>query len=244
MRSRVAVDWAVSSKVLRVLVTGASRGIGLELVRQYLAAGARVFAAARDPEVGELRALAATMAGERLTRVALDVTSEAQGGAAAAAVGAVCDGLDVLVNNAGRNAKGVALTSAPAEQMLDLFRLNAVAPVLVARAFLPLLRRGRAPRIVNVSTQVGSFGWNRHGQSPLYAASKAALNMYTRALARELPDVTVVAVHPGWVRTDMGGASAPLAPAESVEHLRRLIARVTPADTGQFFDHDGSPHPF
>jgi NAD(P)-dependent dehydrogenase (short-subunit alcohol dehydrogenase family) len=229
------------SAQLRVLVTGANRGIGLELVRQYLAAGARVFAAARDPDAGALRELRDR---ERLTCLAVDVTSETQRSAAVEAVGAASDGLDLIVNNAGRNAKGVTLLAALPEQMLDLFQVNAIAPVLMARAFLPLLRKGSSPKIVNMSTQVGSFTWNQHGQSPLYAASKAALNMYTRALAREVSEVTVIAVHPGWVRTDMGGASAPLTVEQSVDHLRRLIARVTPADAGQFFNFDGSLHPF
>ena len=84
---------------------------------------------------------------------------------------------------------------------------------------------------MHLSSQVGSFTWNTHGRSPLYAASKAALNMYTRCIAHEAPDITAVVVHPGWVQTDMGGPSAPLAVPDAVRNLRVLFDRLTPPKT-------------
>lgn len=228
---------------LRVFITGASRGLGLEFVRQYLAAGAQVYAAAREPQVGKLAQLAEEHAG-RLTLIELDVPSEPQLQAAVATVRQQTTALDLLINNAGLNLRGMELGTYERGAMLEVLHVNAVAPILIGQAFRGLLDQGTAPKLVNLSSQVGSFSWNKSGSSPLYAASKAALNMYTRAFAREGAPIITVAVHPGWVQTDMGGPSAPLAPAQAVEQLRSLIARLTPADNGQFFNYDGRPHPY
>jgi NAD(P)-dependent dehydrogenase (short-subunit alcohol dehydrogenase family) len=228
---------------LRVFVTGANRGLGLEMVRQYIEQGATVFAAARTPQAGELGRLVEKH-GETLLPIKLDVTSDQEIAEAVDAVRTQAGALDLLINNAAINLRAIELGKYAREAMLDAMNVNAVAPILVAQALLGLLRQGRTPKIVNISTQNGSFAWNREGSSPLYAASKAALNMFTRALAREAEGVITIAVHPGWVQTDMGGKQAPLLPVESVRHLRALIARLTPADNGQFFNYDGKPHPF
>ncbi len=227
----------------RIFITGASRGIGLELVRQYTAAGAQVFAAARQPHQGELLHLAESHP-RNLSLLAFDVTSDEQLAAAVAAVRTQVEALDILINNAGMNQRGLSLGSYTRAVMLETLHTNAVAPVLIGQAFLGLLRRGTRPRLVHLSSQVGSFTWNTHGRSPLYAASKAALNMYTRCIAHEAPDITAVAVHPGWVQTDMGGPSAPLPVPEAVQKLRALIERLTPAENGHFLNYDGRPHPW
>lgn len=228
---------------LRVLITGAGRGLGLEFVRQYLTAGAQVYAAARAPRVGKLARLAEDYAG-RLTLIELDVGSEPQLQAAVVTVQKQTAALDLLINNAAINLRGIGLGSYEREAMLQVLHVNAVAPILIGQAFRGLLDKGTAPKVVNLSSQVGSFSWNKSGSSPLYAASKAALNMYTRSFAREGAPIITIAVHPGWVQTDMGGASAPLTPAQAVEQLRTLIARLAPADNGQFFNYDGRPHPY
>lgn len=227
----------------RIFLTGAGRGLGLELVRQYLAAGARVFAAARNPDAPELVALGDAHPGA-LVRLRLDVTSDAELAAAVAQVRAQTTALDLVINNAAIHRRGMELGSFERQPMLDVLHTNAVAPMLVGQAFLELLRAGTNPRLVNISTQVGSFTWNRNGKSPLYAASKAALNMYVRAFAREAAGITTIAVHPGWVQTDMGGPEATLTKAQSVGHLRALFDRLTPSDNAQFFNYDGALHPW
>jgi NAD(P)-dependent dehydrogenase (short-subunit alcohol dehydrogenase family) len=227
----------------RILITGASRGIGLELTKQYLAAGARVLAAARKPGQGELSTLAAQHP-QALSLVTLDVTREEHLPQAVAAVRSQVDGLDLLINNAGMNLRGQSLGSYTREVMLETLHTNAVAPILVGQAFLGLLRRGNQPKLVHISSQVGSFTWNAHGRSPLYAASKAALNMYTRCIALESPDITTVVVHPGWVQTDMGGPSAPLHVTDAVGQIRTLISRLEPSQNGHFLNYDGRPHPW
>ena len=227
---------------MRVLVTGAGRGLGLEMARQWAAAGDRVFASARRPGPA-LTALVAAHPGQ-VTIVELDVTDDDSIARAADSVADATDALDVVVNNAAVHPKGASLGSYRRDEVAAVFGANTIGPLLVGQALLPLLRRGERPRLVNISTQVGSFTWNTGGKSPLYAASKAALNMFTRSMAREAAGVVVVAVHPGWVKTDMGGASAPLSPSASVKDLRTLIDRLQPSDTGQFFNHDGHHHPW
>lgn len=227
----------------RIFITGASRGIGLELVRQYVAAGAQVFAAARQPNQGALSQLAAEHP-QNLSLITLDVTKEEQLPAAVAAVRSQVEAIDLVINNAGMNQRGLSLGSYTRAVMLDTLHTNAVAPILIGQAFLGLLRRGNRPRLVHLSSQVGSFTWNTHGRSPLYAASKAALNMYTRCIAHEAPDITAVVVHPGWVQTDMGGPSAPLAVPDAVQQLRALFDRLTPAENGHFLNYNGHAHPW
>ena len=230
---------------LRVLITGGNRGLGLEMVRQYLSAGDRVFATTRSPQPAgsELAQLQAAHP-EQLTVVTLDVADEAALPGAVAAVRAHTPALDILVNNAGITRRGLTLGHYTGAALMEVLQTNAVAPFLVAQAFVDLLRAGQTPRVINISSQVGSFTWNQRGMSPLYAASKAALNMYTRSFASEATGIIAIAVHPGWVQTDMGGPSAPLTPPQSVQKLRELFARLAPADSGAFFNYDGNHHPY
>jgi NAD(P)-dependent dehydrogenase (short-subunit alcohol dehydrogenase family) len=227
----------------RIFITGASRGIGLELVRQYAEAGAQVFAAARQPNQGELLQLSQKHP-QNLSLITLDVTKEEHLPAAVAAVRAQTEAIDMVINNAGMNQRGLSLGSYTRAVMLDTLHTNAVAPVLIGQAFLGLLRKGSRPRLVQISSQVGSFSWNTGGRSPLYAASKAALNMYTRCISHESPDLITVVVHPGWVQTDMGGPSAPLPVTDAVQALRTLIDGLSLADNGHFLNYDGRPHPW
>ena len=228
----------------RVLITGASRGIGLELARLYAASGALVFAACRDPARAAHRS-------EPVVVVPLDVTDGASIAAAVERVSARVDALDLLVNNAGVYPGSVAAQLAATTRlgaldggaMLEVFRVNTVAPVIVAQAFAPLLRRGAVPRLVNVSSDAGSLARRDKGCNYTYPASKAALNMMTRCLAGDLAadGVIVVSVHPGFVRTDMGGPAAPRDPGETLPSLVRVIDGLTLADTGLFFNWDGTP---
>src|SRR5690606_22411454 len=136
--------------------------------------------------------------------------------------------IDVLINNAGVSSAGKKLESLDAAELQHVMMVNAIAPVLVARALLPNLRAGRRRLIVNITSQLGSIANNTGGSSYGYRASKAALNMLTRSMANELrgEGFTCIAVHPGWVKTDMGGEEAPLAPEESARDLLALIGRV------------------
>jgi len=228
---------------LHILITGANRGIGFEFVKQYLADGMRVFAAARMPFSDNLSQLWQKYP-DHLTMVPLDVTSDKQISEAVLLVKKHTDVLDILINNAAIYPRHDVLGSYDRAKMLESMDTNAVSPILVGQAFLDLLSQSLQPKLVNISTQLGSFATNPRGVSPLYSASKAALNMYTRAFAREAKKITTVLVHPGWVKTEMGGTNALLEVDSSVSQIRALIERLTLSDTGQFFNYDGKPHLF
>jgi NAD(P)-dependent dehydrogenase (short-subunit alcohol dehydrogenase family) len=236
----------------RIFITGAGRGIGLELARQYAQRGDRVLAGCRAPErAPALRALQ-DQHGGNLSVIPLEVTDTNSIVRAVQQAAREVEGLDVLINNAATN-PGDAHAMGPngqpildAAQAVEILRVNAVAPVVVAQSFLALLRAGTNPRIVNISSGAGSLTRKTEGGDYIYAASKAALNMFTRVLAGNMraEGVTVVMINPGWVKTDMGGPNARLEPAESARGLQAVIDGVTPADSGRFLSYDGSELPW
>jgi NAD(P)-dependent dehydrogenase (short-subunit alcohol dehydrogenase family) len=211
---------------MRALVSGANRGLGLEFVRQLLARGARVIAACRHPgRAHELTLQAAAHPGH-LHVLPLDLGKPATIAELAREAHMLFEGLDLLVNNAGMLVSGERFGSLEAEALEASFRTNAV---------------GQAPRVANVSSVLGSIAGVREFRTPSYAMSKAALNMATVQLAQALAPqgVSVVALHPGWARTDMGGAQAEVDPAAAVAGMLRVIEGLVPADTGSFRDWQG-----
>jgi NAD(P)-dependent dehydrogenase (short-subunit alcohol dehydrogenase family) len=231
----------------RIAVTGANRGLGLEFVRQYLKRGDRVFALVRKPdEASDLAALSKENPG-RLTIVPGDVADDASIEAARKKVSEATDALDILVNNAGTS--GARVNDLAGLDLADLratYEVNAIGPIRVARALVPLLKKGRSPKIVSISSQMGSIENNRSGGAWGYRMSKAALNMANRNLAHALRDdgISCVVLHPGWVRTDMGGPNATLSPEESIRSMIKTIDGVTIEKSGAFFDKDGAVLPW
>ncbi len=220
------------------LITGVNRGIGLEFARQLAARGDTVLGTAREPET----AAEAAKVVSRLIR--LDVTDPAALAALGAALGDAP--IDVLINNAGVSSSSKTLADCTAQELQRVFMVNSTAPILVAQAALDLIARGKRRLIVNVTSQLGSISTNTGGSSYAYRASKAALNMLTRSMANELGPrgFICVALHPGWVRTDMGGANAPLVPARAVAALLRLVDRFDASDNGRFLNFDGATLPW
>ena len=226
-----------------VLVTGANRGLGLEFSRQYAAAGWKVLACCRRPDAAaELAALAG--ANSKLSVHALDLADFATVDALAAALAE--EAIDVLLCNAGVYADkaGNGFGALDYPSWLHSFVVNTQAPVKLAEAFLPQLKRGGRPLIVAVSSLMGSIADNSSGGSIMYRSSKAALNAAMKSLALNLEGVGVLILHPGWVRTDMGGQNAPLSPPESVSGMRQVIEGYTPADSGRFIDFRGNAAPW
>jgi NAD(P)-dependent dehydrogenase (short-subunit alcohol dehydrogenase family) len=228
------------------MITGSNRGIGLALTSESLARGDRVFATCQHPEEADaLHALAAEH-GDRLTILRLDVTDEETIEASVEAIQSEENGLDVLINNAGISPSGERLGRLDADTMLHTLHVNAVGPMIVSQAFLELVRGGDDPKIINISSQLGSLTRKSSGGRYSYCSSKAALNMLTRALAFDLrPDgVIVMAMHPGWVRTDMGGSSAPVEPAESAQGILQVVDELTMSDSGAFYTYQGREVPW
>lgn len=232
----------------RILITGSNRGIGLELVRQYLAEGdVYVFATCRNPGgAQQLQELAELHDG--LMRVLqLDIADENAIADGAAAVAASVEGLDLLINNAGIGGddRGRLMGQMTASEVGRVIATNAVSPLIVTQAFRGLLKRGSNPRVVMISSGLGSLQ-RADGRSYAYRMSKAAMNMAARVLAHDdaMAGITTATVNPGWVQTDMGGPNAALTPKESARALRALFKRLTPADSGKFFQYDGSELPW
>lgn len=221
-----------------ILITGASRGIGREFVRQYAADGWRVFACCRNPAAAEeLNALAAASEG-RVTVHKLDVDD----GGSVAALQAELAGetFDVLINNAGIiGARGDGLGDMNYDAWAATMSTNVFGPMRVVDAFAGQL--GGAKKLVTISSRMGSIA-NAKNRSIVYRSSKAAVNMVMACLSKELADRGIVTVvfHPGHVQTDMGGADAPVTPKDSVTGMRGVIAGLTPGNNGQFLNYDGS----
>ena len=218
------------------LILGASRGIGRELVRQYLADGWRVIASARRQ--ADCDSLAAMGAAPQL----LDVTDAAS----IAALGWQRDGvqLDVAIVNAG--VFGPRHDSVPTEAEFDaVMHTNVLAAMRLLPLVAPLVYAQRG-KVAVLSSRMGSIGARSSASATLYRASKAALNsvLMDASIVHGPQGAVCVAFHPGWVRTDMGGAGADLDVADSVAGLRATLAGLTPAANGSFLDYDGTPIPW
>jgi NAD(P)-dependent dehydrogenase (short-subunit alcohol dehydrogenase family) len=219
-----------------VLITGANRGIGLELAKQYAAQRWRVHATCRAPETADaLKALAGDVKVHRLDVVRpdqiLDLSRQLAG-----------EPVDLLVNNAGiSTAAKTSLGDMDYAQWEEMLRINVLGPVRVAEAFVPHVAASQRRVMLFLSSRAGSIADNFTGGRYLYRSSKAALNMVVRSLAIDLAPkrITCVAVHPGWVQTDMGTTAAPIPVTASVDALRVLIDRLEPHYNGHFVNYDG-----
>ena len=217
-----------------VLITGANRGLGLEFARQYSAAGWTVIGTARRPsQANDLEALDVEI-------LELDVADRDSIAALAAALEGRA--VDMLINNAGIFPRVSQIEQVDADDYQQTLIVNTLGPVLVTQALMPNLGRGELKRIVNITSQLASIERSSGGFYG-YRESKAALNMFTKTLASELgPDGFIcLAIHPGWVRTDMGGPSANLSPEESVSAMRAVIDNVTADDNGAYRGYNGDP---
>jgi NAD(P)-dependent dehydrogenase (short-subunit alcohol dehydrogenase family) len=224
-----------------VLITGASRGLGLEFCKQYATEGWEVLACCRQPERADKLA---GIANVRL--LPLDVTEFAQIDRLAKEIKNTS--IDVLINNAGiyGDSAGHGFGQLDYGAWTRTLAINAQAPVKMAEAFLPHLQRGRMKRLVSISSQMGSIADNGSGGSILYRTSKAALNAGMKSLSIDLKDlgIGVFILHPGWVKTDMGGPNALIDVEKSVTGMRRVIADATLQQSGSFLKYDGSILPW
>jgi len=231
---------------MRYLVTGANRGIGLELTRQLLARGDRVFAACRQPETATALQELAAEDGTRLKVVQLDVSDPASIAASYEVVAQQTDSLDVLINNAGVGAGNESLGTVTLETLLYTYKVNAAGPILVAQQYLDLLKAGEGKKIVNISTGISSIGDRDRGGMYSYTGSKAALNMHNKNLSLDVAPfgITAIVLDPGWVKTDMGGPNAWITPEESVSGILKVADGLTIEKSGKFFHYTGSEIPW
>jgi len=216
-----------------VLITGANRGLGLEFARQYCREGWDVIATVREP-TPELEDLCVRV--EEVDMLDL---------AAVARVGESIEALDLLIANAGTYGPKDAADADDARDWLETFAVNTVAPYLLAKSVLPAVERSRG-KLIAISSKMGSIDDNSSGGYLAYRSSKTALNSAWRNLALEVRrrDVVAAVLHPGWVKTRMGGNSAPLETEDSIGGMRRVIERLSLDDSGGFFGYDGASIPW
>lgn len=223
-----------------IMITGASRGLGLEFVRQYDADGWRIFAGCRTPgQASELNHIAALSHG-RVTAHQLDVDDGASVAALKAELGD--QPFDVLLNNAGiTGQRNAARGDIDYDAWQGAMNTNVFGPMRVAEAFAGNVVASGQKKLITISSRMGSIGETAAANSIVYRSSKAAVNMVMKILANDLgpQDVIVTCFHPGWVRTDMGGESADLSAEESAGGIRRVIAGLSAADNGGFRNYDG-----
>jgi NAD(P)-dependent dehydrogenase (short-subunit alcohol dehydrogenase family) len=222
-----------------VFISGANRGLGLEFARQYVGDGWRVIATSRSPEKATaLRALGGAVAVHRL-----DVTNRD----AVRALGRELanESIDVLIANAGvTGPRDMTPDAIDADAWGETFRVNTIAPLALAGAFTAQVKRSEQRKAIAISTRLGSMAANTDGGLYIYRSSKAALNAVWRSYAADQPELIATLLHPGWVRTDMGGPQAPVGVEESVAGMRRVIARLQKGDSGCFYDYNGDPVPW
>lgn len=222
--------------MITILITGTNRGIGLEMARQALAKGWTVYGSARgevtDPD-------AHICHHPNFHDQVFDVTDHDAVRAAAAGIDAP---IDILINNAGViGPKRQSTLDMDFDGFAETLAVNTLAPLAVAQAFLPQLKQSPNPRILTISSQMGRMSYAKSDQIA-YRASKAAVNKVMQGLATDLKPmgVAVALVHPGWVRTDMGGAGADIDTSESASGILTLAEALTLEGTGQFYNWDGS----
>lgn len=225
------------------LVTGAGRGIGLALTKALLPQGDRVFAACRQPQnAAELQTLKNNYA-STLEILPLDVDSDASVENAAKEFGKKAQNLDVLMNIAGISPPpfDAGLEKLDFGKCRQAFETNCIGPLRVTRAFLPFLRKSKNARVLNMTSGLASLSGKNASGFYAYGTSKAALNMLNRTLAFEFQKegIVFVAMDPGWVRTDMGGPNAALAPEESATAIVKTVKGLTLKQTSLFLYNDG-----
>ena len=229
-----------------VLVTGANRGLGLQYCRQLAADGWLVIAATRDPEgATDVHSLAGEFP-QRVRLVRLDVVKDNDVQALASELGGVP--LDMLINNAGTfgpegspgGMRYQSLAHMDYGIWRDILEVNLLAPFRLTVALAPSLRLASRPIVVMLSSDLGSIGNNRLGQSHAYRTSKAGLNMLTRSIANEWPDLITVAMAPGWCKTELGGEGAQIEPEDSVRAQLQTFKALNASHNGQFIDRFGA----
>ena len=221
-----------------VLVTGANRGLGLEFVKQLQGMGYEVIGTARNPD----KATDLKATGARVEQ--LDVADQASVASLATRLMGVS--VDILINNAGMlNRADSTLDTLDFEVMERSFQVNSLGPLRVTQALLPNLKAGQRKTIVSITSRLGSIELSTGGLYS-YRTSKTALNQINKIISTELvpQGFTCVVMHPGWVRTDMGGANATLTKAESISSMLGVIEHLTTESTGKFFNYDGEELPW
>ena len=227
-----------------ILITGANRGIGLELSGQFAEDGWQVLACCRNPaDAGELQALSGKHPAIEIH--ALDVTDYEQMSALANQLADRT--IDVLLSNAGiYGSKGASFGGVDAQEWRQVLEVNTIAPLMLAQAFVEQVAASRQKLVAVISSKVGSIADNSSGGSYIYRSSKTAVNQVVKCLSIDLAerDIATISLHPGWVQTEMGGPNAEISTNESVSGLKDILQSAGAAQNGQFIEFNGNKIPW
>jgi len=227
-----------------ILITGTNRGIGLEFVKHYIKNNEKVIATCRNRNSAkDLLELENTT--NNLSLVELDVSNPNSINNFTSKIAGLP--IDTFISNAGVSGpKNIEFGNFDAKEWLDVFNINTIAPLIITQKILKNLRLGKDKKLVFISSKVGSIEDNTSGGMYIYRTSKTALNQVIKSLSIDLKgeNFIVVALHPGWVQTDMGGPNALIDTKTSVKGLIEVIDNLTPKNSGKFYNYDGSPIPW
>jgi len=233
------------SSAKTALITGCSRGIGLGLVKEYVTRGYKVLATCRQPENAIALKEFLEKSGQK-SAISLDVTSAASIEACCESISKENQKIDLLINNAGISNKehpDDLASGTDATEFDHIMHTNVTSCLSMTQKFLPLLRQGESPMVINISSGLGSLTQSPRYTTTSYQCSKAALNMLTKCFADDVKDVVFVAMHPGWVQTDMGsskGRNAPVTIVDSAKGIANVARGITSDQSGIFMSYDGS----
>ncbi len=228
-----------------VFITGTSKGIGLEFAQQYSSLGYKVIATCRAPEKAQALFKLKKERPDLIEILALDVSDLSQ----ICTVAAYLKGqaIDLLINNAGSYGRfDSVLGNIDEQSWQDTFKVNCIAPIKIIEALLNNVVISDEKKIISITSKMGSMDDNHSGGSYVYRSSKAGLNAAMKSVAVDLQEygIQVAVLHPGWVKTDMGGPSAEISCETSVSAMRKVISNLSLETSGQFFEYDGSIIPW
>jgi NAD(P)-dependent dehydrogenase (short-subunit alcohol dehydrogenase family) len=222
---------------MNILITGCSRGIGRGFLESYLAQADVKHVWAVTTSADKLKDLKSKYT-DRLRIVSASVSEESARNLIHASLGS--ETLDLLINCAGTYPKEPSeFSEIHVGSLKEAFEVNTCSAMITTQACLASLQKSKKAKVISISSLMGSIADNSSGGSYGYRMSKAALNMFNKSFSADFPAMTAIVLHPGWVKTEMGGTSAPTTIEESVSGMMKVIQKLAPTDTGKFFDHEG-----
>ena len=228
---------------MKVVISGANRGIGLALTQKFLANGHVVVGGCRNPEGARDLWETERDFGASFKMVQLDVTDESD----ILNLKKLLNGekIDLLINNAGFFGDArLNLSTVTADLVMKSFKINTIGPMLMCQALIENLLKSNSPKVMHLTSKMGSIADNTSGSTYGYRMSKAALNMFNKSFSIDYPAIASIVAHPGWVQTEMGGSNAPLSIEQSVEGLYELVSKLDRKMTGKFFNYKGDEIPW
>ena len=230
--------------MINVLITGANRGLGLGFVRSFLEKNVNVICTSRNISGSKELLKCEKKHPNNIEILELDLLKENSGKTLSDLLSD--KPIDILINNAGVGSSNQNFDVVSSKPWLEVLKVNLIAPLMITQSIIENIKKSSAKKIYFLSSQLGSIAENTSGGMYIYRSSKTGLNQVVKSLSVDLRvhGITVVSLHPGWVKTDMGGPNAPVSIEESIEGMMRVIKTTDIRDTGRFLNYDGRELPW